>query len=189
MVVKELYRQAIHIIFGTLVAFSLLYIGKTQLILPLFIIIVIGIILYYYLKEHSIPIISDLLEMCSRDKEHGKGAILFAIGLLLTLIIVEDINSAFYSILVFSIGDGFATLIGVRGKHEIKYFGKTVEGFLAFFISACIILYFPYKLYGIAVAFIGACIELVSRKIKIDDNLLLPIVIAIILELVPHIKN
>ena len=184
MIIREIYRQTLHIIFGIIVAFSVLYIGKTPLILPLFILILIGILLYYYLKEHYIPIISDLLEACGRENECGKGAILFAIGLLITLIIIEDINSAFYSILVFANGDGLATLIGVRGKLKIKYFGKTIEGFLAFLISACVILYHPYGMYGIIVAFIGACVEFVSKKIKIDDNLLLPVVVAIILEFI-----
>jgi dolichol kinase len=77
-------------------------------------------------------------------------------------------------------------LIGVRGKLKIKYFGKTIEGFLAFFVSSCIILYHPYGMYGIIVAFIGACVELASKKIKMDDNLILPIIMGLILEMVDN---
>nr|WP_048058090.1 hypothetical protein [Methanothermococcus okinawensis] len=184
---RELYRQTIHIIFGIVVAFSVLYINKYTLIFLLVALIVVGIFLYYYLKEHYLPIISDLLSRCERKKEFGKGAILFAIGLLITLIVVKDINAIFYSILVFAIGDGLATLIGVRGKLKIEYFGKTIEGFLAFFISAGIVLYYPYGILGIAVAFIGACIEFISKKIKIDDNLILPVFVGIILEIIGSI--
>jgi dolichol kinase len=173
----------IHIILGIIIAFSVLYVGKA-LVFPLFILVLIGVFLYFYLKEHYIPIISDLLAICERENEGGKGALLFAIGLLITLIVVNDIDSAFYSILVFAIGDGLATLIGVRGKLKIKYFGKTIEGFLAFFVSSCIILYHPYGMYGIVVAFIGACVEFISKKIKVDDNLILPIIIGLILEMV-----
>ena len=182
MIKKELYRQMIHIVLGIIIAFSVLYVGKV-LVFPLFILVLIGIFLYFYLKEHYVPIISDLLAICGRENEDGKGALLFAIGLLITLIVV-DIDSAFYSILVFAIGDGLATLIGVRGKLKIKYFEKTIEGFLAFFVSSCIILYHPYGMYGIIVAFIGACVELASKKIKVDDNLILPIIIGLILEMI-----
>jgi dolichol kinase len=181
VVTKELCRQIIHIILGVIIAFSVLYFGKV-LIYPLFILVIIGIFLYFYLKEHYIPIISDLLAICGREDEGGKGAVLFAIGLLITLIVVKNINSAFYSILVFAIGDGLATIVGVKGNLKIKYFGKTIEGFLAFFISAGIILYSHYGIYGIIIAFISACIEFISKKTKVDDNLILPIIVGLILE-------
>ena len=183
MILREIYRQMLHMVFGIIVAFSVLYLGKA-LTFPLFILTLVGIFLYFYLKDHYIPVISDLLAMCGRENECGKGAILFAVGLLITLIVVEDINSIFYSILVFAVGDALATLIGVKGNLKIKYFGKTIEGFLAFFISTSIILYHPYGIYGIIVAFVGACVEFVSKKIKIDDNLILPIIVAIILEFI-----
>ncbi|MFU8652606.1 hypothetical protein [Methanotorris formicicus] len=144
-----------------------------------------GIFLYFYLKNHHIPIISELLRLCGRKNEYGKGAVLFAVGLLITMILIENIDVVFYAILVFSISDALATLVGVRGK--IKILGrKTLEGFLAFFISAVLILYIPYGICGIFVAFVGALVELISRKIKIDDNLILPLFLAFILNICPY---
>ena len=183
---KELYRQLIHLILGLIIAFAVIYFGKI-IIYPLFIILLIGIFLYFYLKNNYIPIISELLKFCDRNNENGKGAILYIVGLLLTLIIIPNIDAVFYSILIFAVGDSLATIIGMKGKLKIKYFGKTVEGFLAFFISSSIILCYGYGVYvAIIVAFIGACLEFISKKIKIDDNILLPICVAIMLKLIKY---
>ncbi|ABR56346.1 diacylglycerol/polyprenol kinase family protein [Methanococcus aeolicus] len=182
---KELYRQLIHLIFGLIIAFAVLCFGKI-IIYPLFIILFIGIFLYFYLKNNYLIIISELHEICSRNNENGRGAILFIIGLLIMLIIIPDIKIIFYSILVLAVGDSLATIVGINGKLKIKYFKKTVEGFLAFFISSSLILYYGFGTVGIVMAFIGAFMELISEKIKIDDNLLLPVGIAIMLELIKH---
>ncbi|AEF96693.1 diacylglycerol/polyprenol kinase family protein [Methanotorris igneus] len=177
---REIYRQLIHMVFGSITAFSILYFGK-KVIYPLFILTLAGIFLHFYLRKHYAPIISDLLRLCGRENEYGKGAVLFAVGVLIAVILVDNINAIFYAILVFSISDALATLVGIRGK--IKIFGKTLEGFLAFFISACIILH-SFGIYGVLVAFVGAFIELISKKIKIDDNLVLPIFLAFILNMI-----
>ena len=182
---REIYRQTIHLVAGTLIAFSVL-IFKKQLIIPLAIAIVVGIGLYFLCKRYHIPIISDLLNLCKREKEDGKGAIYFAVGMLFTLILIDDIKAIFFGILVFAVGDALATIIGIRGKLKITYFGKTIEGFLAFFISASLILYPFYGVYGIFVALTSAIIEFVSKRIKIDDNLYLPFVVAFILSICPY---
>ena len=179
---REIYRQIVHLIAGTLIAFSVL-IFKKILIIPLIVSIVVGICLYFLCKRYYIPIISDLLNICKREKEDGKGAIYFAFGMLFTLILIDDIKAIFFGILVFAVGDALATIIGIRGKLKITYFGKTIEGFLAFFISASLILYPFYGVYGIFVALTSAIIEFVSKRIKMDDNLYLPFVVALLLEL------
>ncbi|AIJ05558.1 phosphatidate cytidylyltransferase [Methanocaldococcus bathoardescens] len=182
---REIYRQTIHLIAGILIAFSVL-IFKKLLIIPLIISIVVGIGLYFLCKKYYIPIISDLLNLCKREKEDGKGAIYFAFGMLLSLILIDDINAIFFGILVFAVGDALATIVGIRGKIKINYFGKTIEGFLAFFISTSLILYQFYGIYGIFVALISAFVEFISKKIKIDDNLYLPFIVAFILSIYPY---
>ncbi|WP_048056448.1 diacylglycerol/polyprenol kinase family protein [Methanocaldococcus fervens] len=179
---KELYRQTIHLTAGVLIAFSVL-IFKKQLIIPLVVSIAVGTLLYFLCKSYYIPIISDLLNLCKREKEDGRGAIYFAIGMLISLLLIDDINAVFFGILVFAVGDALATFIGVRGKLKMKYLEKTVEGFLAFFISSSLILYPFYGVYGILVALISALAEFVSKGLKIDDNLYLPLIVAFLLSL------
>ena len=84
-----------------------------------------------------------------------------------------------FSILIIS--DSLAALIGRKfGTH--KFLLKSLEGTLAFFISACIVVLFTPKignfpeeyLIGIGAAFVGAIVENISSKL-IDDNLSIPI--------------
>ena len=84
-----------------------------------------------------------------------------------------------FSILIVS--DSMAALIGRKfGRH--KFLLKSLEGTLAFFISACIVVLFTPKIgnfpeeytIGFAAAFVGAIIENISSRL-IDDNLSIPL--------------
>ena len=84
-----------------------------------------------------------------------------------------------FSILIIS--DSLAALIGRKfGRH--KFLLKSLEGTLAFFVSACIVVFFTPKIgnlpeeymIGFAAAFVGAIIENISSRL-IDDNLSIPI--------------
>ncbi len=84
-----------------------------------------------------------------------------------------------FSILIVS--DSLAALIGRKfGTH--KFLLKSLEGTLAFFVSACIVVLFTPKIgnfpeeyiIGFAAAFVGAIIENISSRL-IDDNLSIPI--------------
>jgi dolichol kinase len=100
-----------------------------------------------------------------------------------TILIISDISSA---------------LIGRRyGKHQF-FKGKTIEGSLAFFISASIIVFIYYQVYnptiiflfvGLFAALVSAFFEALSKKIKIDDNLLSPISFSIVMWLGEYLAN
>jgi len=74
-----------------------------------------------------------------------------------------------------------AALFGRKfGKH--KFLLKSLEGTLAFFVSACIVVLFTPKIgnfpeeyiIGFGAAFVGAIVENISSNL-IDDNLSIPI--------------
>ncbi len=100
-----------------------------------------------------------------------------------TILIISDISSA---------------LIGRKfGKHPF-FKGKTIEGSLAFFISASIIVFIYYQVYnagtvflfvGLFSALVSAFFEALSKKIKIDDNLLSPISFSIVMWLGEYLAN
>lgn len=83
-----------------------------------------------------------------------------------------------FAILIVS--DTSAALIG-RKFGKIKFFRKSLEGTLAFFISASIVIFFTPKignhsteyLIGFIAAFIGAFVENLSSGIA-DDNISIP---------------
>jgi len=88
-----------------------------------------------------------------------------------------------FSILIIS--DSVAALIGRKwGKH--KFLSKSLEGTLAFFISASLVIFFTPKIDGAAIEYligiisaaIGAIVENVSFGFA-DDNLSIPISIGL----------
>ncbi|MDV0445845.1 hypothetical protein MmiAt1_14450 [Methanimicrococcus sp. At1] len=93
---------------------------------------------------------------------------------------------AMLGITVLIFGDAFAALIGMRfGKHKFKN-GKSLEGTLGFiFVSYLFLAGFAFFLPDIGSAFIAAALisipfvavaEIYSKQIKIDDNLVIPLV-------------
>jgi len=84
-----------------------------------------------------------------------------------------------FSILIVS--DTAAALIGRRfGKH--KFLSKSLEGTLAFFITACIVVLFTPKVVGLSleyiIGFVAAAVGAIVENISYgwaDDNLTIPI--------------
>ncbi len=112
------------------------------------------------------------------------GASFLLIGALLTILIFNE-STFITAYFILMISDTLAAIIGLLfGKHELVG-NKTLEGTLAFFISSlAIVLIFETSIY---VAFI-ACIfttivELFAKKLKIDDNLLIPLSYGIMFEI------
>ncbi|MFQ6048849.1 MAG: diacylglycerol/polyprenol kinase family protein [Phycisphaerae bacterium] len=84
-------------------------------------------------------------------------------------------------LLFLSVSDALASLIGLRfGK--VRFFGKSLAGSAAFFISAsAIALYLlpTTRLLALAGALIGTVVEALPLKIgehKLDDNLSIPLI-------------
>jgi dolichol kinase len=92
-----------------------------------------------------------------------------------------------FSILIIS--DIFAALIGRKyGKH--KLFDKSVEGTLAFMLTAIMVVVFngivfngPWTFYvvGIIASIIGAIVEAASHVLKVDDNISIPMSIGFLM--------
>ncbi|WP_237697336.1 diacylglycerol/polyprenol kinase family protein [Candidatus Midichloria mitochondrii] len=114
------------------------------------------------------------------------GASYMAIAMFITLLFFPK----FVFIIAFSIlavSDSLAALVGLKfGK--IQLLDKTLEGCLAFFLSAIVISYAIISIYGInhmslfailLTCFITACVELFAKKIEVDDNLLIPLIFCI----------
>ncbi len=113
-------------------------------------------------------------------KKNLNGATYVLISALISVILFPKILFiTAFSILIIS--DSMAALIGRKfGKH--KLFSKSLEGTLAFFVSASIVVFLTPKvndlpmeyLIGIIAAAVGAIVENVSFGFA-DDNLAIPI--------------
>ena len=128
----------------------------------------------FLLREHELD----------TKKKNLNGATYVLISAILCVVIFPKILFiTAFSILIIS--DSVAALIGRKyGKH--KFLSKSLEGTLAFFLSATIVILFTPKveglfseyLIGIIAAAIGAVVENISFGFA-DDNLSIPISIGI----------
>ena len=128
----------------------------------------------FLLREHELD----------AKKKNLNGATYVLISAILCVVIFPKILFiTAFSILIIS--DSVAALIGRKyGKH--KFLSKSLEGTLAFFLSATIVILFTPKveglfseyLIGIIAAAIGAVVENISFGFA-DDNLSIPISIGI----------
>ena len=97
---------------------------------------------------------------------------------------------------ILAVGDGFATLVGVRfGVHKI-FEKKSAEGTLSFFLTASIAAaFFVPPVLAIAGALAGALGEMALghpacrryRSLGADDNLFSPLAAAVVIQLLSFV--
>ncbi|BCS91251.1 MAG: putative tripartite tricarboxylate transporter TctB protein [Candidatus Micrarchaeota archaeon] len=177
---KEIKRDLIQII-GVIPAAIAYIFAYSYLYYILAILSFIGLIAVY---SASIYRIKPLLALERDVRIFGVGAIyLFASILLIDSIF--NSNAVAYAIFILFISDSLATIVGISvGRRKLPYNKrKSIEGSLAFLISAFIIsLAFMNLYYSLIASLVLAFIE--SINIKVDDNLLIPIAAAILLTII-----
>jgi dolichol kinase len=118
-------------------------------------------------------------EVDSKKKNLNGATYVFISALLCVIIFPKVLFITAFTVLIVS--DSMAALIGRKfGKH--RFLSKSLEGTLAFFISATIVVLFTPKieyvfteyLIGIIAAAVGAIVENVSFGFA-DDNLSIPL--------------
>lgn len=172
----ELERQLIHIAL-TIPALAVLFsCGREIFIAVTFLVLIIGLLLVdmAFLKRRIGPL-GWLIERFERGdiRFPGWGSACYATGVLLAASFLTDINAIAASIIILGIGDGFSTLVGVRGKTKLPHNSKkTLEGSIAFF-AASLIGYFFVGNMIIPVAILAAVVE--SIDFGIDDNIAIPV--------------
>ncbi len=88
-----------------------------------------------------------------------------------------DRSFALKGLLVLAIADPLASLIGIKfGRH--RFFRKTLEGTLMFFLVSTLILYFSKEPLQSAIL-IGIICALSENIIPFNDNFVLPLIVSI----------
>lgn len=107
------------------------------------------------------------------------GATYFMLGTVCTFLFFQK-SVAIIAIFVLVISDSAASIIGLLyGKNKLVG-DKSMEGTLAFFISAIVISCVGHFIFGIHVfplliaSLVATIFELLSKELKIDDNILIP---------------
>lgn len=187
LTILELKRQLFHIFLGIILVFLLNFDLINAIII--FIIFIIGLVLSFLSRKFRLPLIYSLLQIFDRKKDIGqfpaKGAVFYLFGVfLVVLIFPKDIAMA--SIMILALGDSVSRLVGPYGYlkhpfHSEKYFEGLVAGVIAGFLGALIFVPWLLALVSSLVAMIIEGIDLRIKGFKIDDNLAIPVVAAVVM--------
>ena len=182
----ELVRKAIHMSSS---AIPLLYwfVLDRQIILQGVIILALGFLLAEYFRLHSSSskrLFVKFFGSALRPHEHKNltGATYVFTGSVLCIFLFPK-EIAVPSLLVLSLSDTFAALIGIPfGKH--KFLAKSAEGSAAFFIVTLLILNAFIPGMFVLNLLVAATLTLAEASpINLDDNFVIPILSGILLSL------
>jgi phytol kinase len=182
--VDERARQVTHIVFGIGIATFILIAGKDRALPVLFGSLLLGFLFSDAIaKGYRIPVISTIVHELERPGVFpGKGAILFLFSSTLCLFFFPA-EVAVPAILTLAVLDGVSSLAGQQfGRHRIRN-GKSWEGTVAGIIVTAVVLWIlvpPPQ--ALAVSLVAGLIELVT---PLDDNLVIPPVVCLLLTLFP----
>ena len=181
---QELVRKLIHMIFGLAIAGMVIVLDHATMIAVLAGGLFFGIILVdLIIRGYTIPVFSALVSYVDRDDPlPGKGALYFAVSAL-TCVILFPIPVVVPALVSLAVLDGIATIAGTRFGRTRIYNGKSWEGTGAGIIVTFLVLLLFTPIYGaLIIAVIAGIIEMVS---PVDDNLVIPVSICILLTLIP----
>ena len=181
---QEFVRKLIHLIFGLLVAAMVSVSGQAAATAILATGLLIGIVLVdLLLRGYRIPLFSFLVGHLDRnDCLPGRGALTFAVSAL-AVVVLFPVATSVPAIVTVAVLDSVTTIAGLRfGKHRI-YNGKSWEGTLSgIAVTAIVLLPLLTPAGAAAVAVLAGIIELIS---PVDDNLVIPVAVAVLLAFVP----
>ncbi|HRP01096.1 MAG TPA: dolichol kinase [Candidatus Kapabacteria bacterium] len=195
---QELLRKSIHL---ASLSIPIAYIFVTKefalwLLIPItFLTILIDILGKYdnFVKKYLYFYFEKMLRQHEKNGELFilNGASWVLIAALITIIIFPKVI-AVISFMILIISDISAALIGRRfGKHKIL--DKSYEGTSAFIISGIFVVWIMGAIFnadmwfyiaGYIGAFMGGIAELVSTRIRLDDNLAIPLAVGTTMSLI-----
>lgn len=191
MLVFELKRKAFHCL---AIIFPLLYHFWSKSSITTLLFCLNLIVISIDISRNYIPQIKGFIDqvfspiMKPHEKsglKHLSGSSYMFLGFLITAILFPK-EKAITSWLILIISDSLASIIGKLYGRKLSW-GKSLEGSLIFVLSGLAVAIYSTKFLGWDVSYyklalavvITAMAEFFSAKLKIDDNLLIPIVFCI----------
>jgi dolichol kinase len=176
---NELLRKIIHLLTSLIPVIYLISMNKEQmsfLCISLFMLFLAGDLLRIYVIQLGRifdKVFGKLLRPAEKEKKLT-GATYLLLGFSIVAVFFEK-EVAVISMLILSVCDSLAAIVG-RSFGRRKWFGKTVEGSLTFFLATLFITGFFNDKFGINIlgAALLTVVELLSGKL--NDNLTIPIV-------------
>lgn len=188
----EIYRKALHLSSLWIPAF--IWVADKSLSTAVFGILFLGNLLIEYAAYKKYKTIRELFRRLFiktlRHKEVTNAAFtpsgslyIFAAAFTCTALFTKSAAVAGLSVMLIS--DSAAAIYGkIFGKTRFQN-GKSLEGSLAFFLSALIVLRFVCPAISptmrIFVAILAAMVEFFENKLNIDDNFAIPVITGLVL--------
>lgn len=189
----EILRKIFHLS-SLWIPFLYFYLSTKMMLVILLPLTIISIIIEVSrkLSPELNKVINNLIGGIMRDKEEESisGATYLLIASTISVILFNK-EVAILALTVLMISDSFAALIG-RKYGKVSFLDKTLEGSLSFFISGmavyCFLVMFgdftlPLNVSTFAI-FSTTIVELFAKKLRLDDNLAIPLSIGLVFELV-----
>ncbi|MDD1676480.1 MAG: phosphatidate cytidylyltransferase [Methanomicrobiales archaeon] len=180
----EVARKVVHLVFGLGIAVLILFLPRDIVLGIIAVAVLSGCILSDALSRgFYVPLVSELVDRLERrNVVPGKGALYFATSALVSLIFFPT-PVVVPAIVTLAVLDSIATLAGLHfGKRRV-WGKKTLEGSVSGTVAAFAALILVLPLYhAVVVAMAAGILELFT---PVDDNLIIPIGICILLTLVP----
>lgn len=190
---KELNRKAIHL--SSLWIPALIYFVPKYWAIALFAFLLFGDIVLEYANyrrcKWARKTFGSLFFKVMRNKETSKthfefsGSVFVLCGALLSTLLFP-IQMVVVGLTIMLISDTLAALVGKFFGTRKIYKEKSVEGTMAFFVSSILVCLLYEPILSVNYATIVACIcvtfaELYESRIKIDDNLSIPLIFCLIM--------
>lgn len=178
----EARRQFVHFLFGSFFIALIAVMSVEASLLVLAASFLAGFFFSYLLKKGvGIPILLHIVQRVERDYERhlpGKGALLFFLGTIITMLLFQQQNIILGALCVAVYGDAASTVFGMRfGKHRIAG-KKTLEGTLGGIATSFFFLSFIFQ-WQLALA--AAAIGMLAELLPFDDNFTIPIAVGLTL--------
>lgn len=176
---KEIIRQIVHAIFGTIII-AMLFLGKDYALLMSSFAFGFGIIVSVLSsKGRKIPFFTTALENLGRGSENiaGIGALTLFLGITMAIAFFP-LKAALGALVVLSYGDAASTIFGILLGRNKSIGKRTIEGTVAGIIISFAGLYLLFNPFS---AFCAAAVGMLAEYLPIDDNISIPIASGIVL--------
>ena len=178
----EVRRQFIHLLFGSFFIALIAILGIEQSFFVLAVCFGAGLLVSILLKRGvKIPLLLHIVQRVERDYEKhlpGKGALLFFLAALITIILFREKAIVLGALGVAVYGDAASTVFGLKfGKHKIAG-KKTLEGTIGGIVAS---LFFLLFLFQWPIALATAVIGMLAELLPFDDNFTIPIAVGLAL--------
>lgn len=186
---SEILRKSIHIGVGLTLSFIYFFLPDKLSGISLFTVLLFGSYMFDLVRartKQTLPF-TKLINQVIRPREASSvgGQTLYLAGALFTIVILSK-KSAIIGLIIATVSDGIAALVGIKFKKFPLKFNKqkSLEGLMAASLVALIItlIFFNSLILSLTIFLVVILVEIASTWF--DDNLIYPVITGLVVELI-----